>query len=412
MPAPLVKLKGPRRKVKVSLRSVLLALLVAISLVLVAASSCLVTNKHEQPPMIDVQQQHRTMRSAAAAAAAAADEHHVDSIRTPDGQIDSSSSSQQSVKAAILPKPGYEQYRIQPIDCVKLRRQVNSGGIVVDNKPLKDPNQGQSYMVRNVTQQFAISLHPKAFDFTRWGIVEYGQYYERKLTEIFEQILSSSRKSHRVLDIGGNVGWFALLSRKLGHPVDTFEPNLLNVLRLCESLEENKWDGDDTGDGVDIFPYGVYNETTTLKFAQVEGNPGQGSFGKFGQPSQVYTIDDFARERKWLESGSDVKIAILKIDIEGREPQALSGAKALLKSKVVQNVFMEISGQLEQLYIPTIRILLDAGFEIVKYGRFMGPNKEWPYPPNQTTHEIIMQFVKEYGGNGGKQLNFWWKLVE
>ena len=74
-----------------------------------------------------------------------------------------------------------------------------------------------------------------------------GEYYEKGLTRLFHQILTTYNTSEQsptplMLDIGMNIGWFTLYSRAHGHDVAAFDPNPVMFLRVCESLEYNNWD--------------------------------------------------------------------------------------------------------------------------------------------------------------------------
>jgi len=72
-----------------------------------------------------------------------------------------------------------------PVQCRVYLEQVRSNSWT---SPLDDPNEGVLYG-KQVTipaddknkgsNKFWISLHNQKFDGTRWGIMEYGQYYER-----------------------------------------------------------------------------------------------------------------------------------------------------------------------------------------------------------------------------------------
>lgn len=299
----------------------------------------------------------------------------------------------------------------QAISCGELLSRFEaSGRVTFHGVTLTDPNEGVKYIPKNTTQKMFVSLHKKSFDRTRWStILQQGEYYERVLTHVFKQILFESPPDARVIDVGGNIGWFSLWSRKLGRTVYTFEPNMLNILRMCESIDAN-----DFRDGIDIFPYGANDVTKILHFQTHASNPGQGAIQEeltTGRPALVVAIDEFAIEQGWMtETGQAIgpEIAIFKVDIEGREPQAIQGAARLLASGAIRNVLMEISFEFAEEYKPTIRLLLESGFVIEKYGGYSGPDMKWPLA--ETTHPTIMSYVKENGGET-QQLNFWWKIM-
>lgn len=207
---------------------------------------------------------------------------------------------------------------------------------------------------------FWIALHHPSFDKMRWvSIKQTGEYYEKGVTSIFHQILSTydlttikkqQQQPPLVIDIGMNIGWFSLYSRAHGHDVAAFEPNPVMFLRMCESLEYNKWgsDNDDNSgrNSVSLWKYGLgvakgsFNLTTG-------NNPGGSSFfedrlaKKFRKtiPVEVTTLDTVAVRQGWL----DRKVSLMKVDVEGFEPYVFEGGKRLLREGRVENLFMESS---------------------------------------------------------------------
>ena len=99
-----------------------------------------------------------------------------------------------------------------PISCPGVLEQVKTKAL-----PVRDPNEGVLYGRRvKRTPAFWVSLHNRNFDSTRWNIMESGDYYERALSASFEEILQNSPHGSRVLDVGGNIGYFSLLSASNG----------------------------------------------------------------------------------------------------------------------------------------------------------------------------------------------------
>ncbi|KAL7578753.1 hypothetical protein ACA910_015985 [Epithemia clementina (nom. ined.)] len=150
----------------------------------------------------------------------------------------------------------------KPLDCNMILQNVFGTGPASTNSsksaliqrrrqrplPTQDPNHGALHarLVTNISsssQPFWISLHSQRVDPVRWTcIMEQGLYYERELTRIFERILRDSPAQARVVDVGGNIGWYALLTAfSLHHHVDVVEPVEMNVLRLCQSVQLNSW---------------------------------------------------------------------------------------------------------------------------------------------------------------------------
>ena len=272
--------------------------------------------------------------------------------------------------------------RYQPISCDDLQRYNKTQDIHVRN------NYSNHKKLTVTNPSFWISIHDKNVDFVRWPIMKNGYYYETGVTDMFEQILNhhSSSPSALVLDVGMNIGWFSLWSAALGHPVYAFEPNIINWFRQCESLELNGWNGQHPR--VSIFPYGAGDEQDTLLELTWGDNPGGASFDSirktnFSTTALSIRLDDFAIDQGWItasgsrRSSSSVQaIGLLKVDVEGFEPQVLLGAKKLIQSGMVENVLMEFvtrrykkeKDKAEQV----IELLIQSGYMLQAVGNTKG----------------------------------------
>ena len=289
-----------------------------------------------------------------------------------------------------------------------------------------DPNKGILHGKQiEMDPKFWVSLHNKEFDSTRWDIMRSGHYYEKALSNAFVEVLKSTPAGSRVLDVGGNIGFFTLLSAANGPvTVETFEPNPKNQLRMCESLLLNHWHSEyDTnfyGDPkhvsrVNLYPFGAGRSEGVFSFEENDRNPGQGKFyeqqGVPGSRSlQVLTLDNFARARGWFESRPD--IAILKVDVEGMEYSVIEGAMELFQAKLVRNIFMEVSARTEKemdVNKPSLVMLRKAGYKLHKVGGWRGPNKDVDFPQDENIADHIMKRTKQ---EQAKQLNLWWTIDE
>ena len=203
--------------------------------------------------------------------------------------------------------------------------------------------------------------------------------------------------------------------------MDTFEPNLKNRMRYCESLNVNRWfqtefDAhiDTTMPRMNPYPYGVGAEDGSFGFHEHPLNPGQGAVGGKASATnshaiQLVKLDTFAEERGWFESRPN--IAILKVDVEGFEPAVFAGAEKLLRSKMVRNIFMEISTRNDveaKQNLPMLNLLaFDAGYELFSVGGWSGPTgKLLNLPKDEIFVEKVTALSK---AEGAKQLNLWWK---
>jgi FkbM family methyltransferase len=195
-----------------------------------------------------------------------------------------------------------------------------------------------------------------------------------------------------MLDVGGNVGWFSMLSAAHGAEVFVFEPNVVNMIRLCESSVLNGWTSSSNPANNQVHPYlkGVNDiHGTELVMYKVDpSNPGSFSFSKetaehyetkFGKADtieeklQLVTLDALAQDQRWLDDDNDTTIAILKIDVEGLELKVLDGATKLLNSHKVDCIFLEWKITEVDRWEGMATILLNAGYVLYKIGGHQGP---------------------------------------
>ena len=309
----------------------------------------------------------------------------------------------------------------KPLDCRAYMREVYAG------TGASDPNNGQLYAKRTVTSKpFWINVHNSKFDAPRFVVWDKGYYYEKGLTSIFEQILSKADPNARVIDVGGNIGWFTFLSASMGHHVDVFEPNPVNIIRQCQSKWLNEWptatekeinSRQTKRSTINLRKYGVAEKPSVMSMHYK--NPGMGTFlnSRDILPRQHQTLDaiplisldQMATELNWFISKP--KFAILKIDVEGFEPPVVAGAKKFLASGMVENILMEMTGREDNAdTIQMVRNILDAGYELHKFGKSKGPTKTPPKElPFHSKEEFPKALVDMYIPTSHKQCNLWWK---
>jgi len=279
---------------------------------------------------------------------------------------------------------------------------------------------------------FQVSVHHRNFDHVRWSIMKHGRYYEKDLERIWRQVLrdataSKPGKPIRVLDVGGNIGYFSLVSLAMGPNVvvDTFEPNPVNHLRMCESLELNGWLNDDDSEEkprARLHAAGVSDSIEHLGFF-VPRNPGAARFYPLNDPFladknysvlPLVTLDAFAESQGWVENdGENLDyIAILKIDVEGLDSEVLRGARKLLAENRARNVFMEVfkrSTVERQKGRESLEMLVEAGYKLAGWGLWQGPGlkppPEWSSLGNDRLIESIISAEPKARG-----LNLWWSL--
>jgi FkbM family methyltransferase len=282
--------------------------------------------------------------------------------------------------------------------------------------------------------QFWIAVHKQSFDPVRFSMMDWGKYYEKDLSKSFTEILDKSPRSI-VLDVGGNIGWFSLLSLSLGHNVYVWEPNPVNLNRMCESLRLNGWDSHDNtshrkpgGGSITIHARGISNVEGKFWLEQPLHGLSNGASRVVIKPSEsnaipvsVGTLDQVASSMRWLSSSpmeNYVSIAILKVDVEGLEAKVFRGASKLLNSGVIQNIFMEGNvGSTKEIskFKSLCRQLFDAGYAVHRLGGSMGPRHGVDTLPNKNQSQPNFIESLTYGCQGYKlknrrQCNIWWKL--
>ncbi len=159
-------------------------------------------------------------------------------------------------------------------------------------------------------------------------------WYELRTTELFIKLV---KPGSTVIDVGSNVGFFTLLAARLAHEngrVLSFEPEPTCFSLLSKSIERNRFAN------VRAFQQCVSNQDgqKTL-YLSVTKHRGLHS-----------TVKDLGGDKIVVEStcldtiaemlGLD-QVDLLKIDVEGAEPEVLEGAGRLLVEGRIRNIIME-----------------------------------------------------------------------
>jgi FkbM family methyltransferase len=195
--------------------------------------------------------------------------------------------------------------------------------------------------------------------------------------------------------------------------IDSFEPNLKNNIRTCESVYLNFWQNEWEEEAsnvprkigspvVNVWNAGVSDLAGTFKFFDSYGNPGGGRFGGFGNNRTdsvelpVTTLDTFAEERSWFKSRPE--IAILQIDVENFNSNVLVGAQKLLKSGMVQNIFTEVSlkdSAPRSVQVVAHDLLVQAGYKLKGQGGWSGPGKDSLWPEDENLVDNIFDYLEK-----------------
>jgi FkbM family methyltransferase len=132
----------------------------------------------------------------------------------------------------------------------------------------------------------------------------------------------------RFADVGANFGYYTLLGAGWVGPqgrVYSFEANPAIARKLRKSVSVNGYD-----DRVTLFQVAVFSEATTVDFAFTHEFSGGGAAGGADDghwQTERLTVQALPLDRLLADVPA---IDVMKIDVEGVEPQALQGAAGLL----------------------------------------------------------------------------------
>lgn len=312
---------------------------------------------------------------------------------------------------------------VQDISCATVQDRMQQ-------KIWPDPNNGRVFARKLITNpSFTISVHNETYDPVRWHtLFNEGKYYEEQVFARFVKILSANQpasKNSVVVDVGANIGIYTLLSATLGYPVIAFEINPANLIRLCESLQLNNHVS-----RVTIFQNGVSDTDGTPLQVLVPKNPGQAFMIEMSDTSGLEKLRLSAQEGLGMANDSSTvtthhaftttvtldafvkhlsteKIAILKLDVEGKEPQIIEGAKELLQSGRVDNVLTEFRRLGRDTIQQAIATLLAAGYTLVDDWT-NGPDHPPKRMSRQESVDHLTELAEKFKGNG-RNFDFWFQ---
>lgn len=160
------------------------------------------------------------------------------------------------------------------------------------------------------------------------------------------------------IDCGANVGELGAYSRAKGLDYLAFEP---------ENLEADCCDLNNYGGERRTNRFGLWSHDGELTFYS-KPSTADGSLFETGDyvdqfKVKVRSLDSFAAETGLT------KIAVLKIEAEGAEPEILAGAREMLKVTryVTVDCGFEKGVNKESTLVPVFNILLEAGFEAIDW---------------------------------------------
>ena len=273
-------------------------------------------------------------------------------------------------------------------------------------------------VVTNTSTPFYISLHDPSVDRTK--IATEKVFYQTELTNKVQDLFDYKQKQGLesiFVDVGANTGWFSLVAASHGaSKVYSFEPNLQNVVRLCESIQMNQattWADKSHSPNPIMVPIakGVGNKEEYHQLYGMKNNRRATSTSSFEKPPQnrpftvvgdvpIVTLDQFAIRHGWLdetesESNSNlrappkqqkqpnVNIGMLRLDAGRFDKYVLEGATRLLQSHTIDTIAMELKEDTPEDDVAKIlELLYTNNYELVLHGHYKGPHweveKEYP----------------------------------
>ncbi len=157
--------------------------------------------------------------------------------------------------------------------------------------------------------------------------------HEPATTNLFKKIL---KKGDIVVDLGANIGYFTLLAARLvgeKGKVYAFEPEPVNFKFLKKNIELNNYSQ------AEAYQMAVAEKSGKTRLYICNYDSGHHTINQFNG------IKDYSRgrevEKKWIEvettsldkflEGREKRVDLIKMDIEGAEPLALSGMDKTLR---------------------------------------------------------------------------------
>lgn|GEM_PF-1252201 len=169
----------------------------------------------------------------------------------------------------------------------------------------------------------------------------FGTYFLEK--ELLDAWAAAARRARIIFDVGANSGIYALeaLAANPGASVHAFEPTPEIAARLRQSVGLNRLDG-----RLHVHQTAVSDQDGGAVLRRFRGETGdnEGMNYLVDEPSapddevvETVRLDRFCAER------GIGRIDLLKLDIQGREPEALEGAGRLLAERRIALIFMELN---------------------------------------------------------------------
>jgi FkbM family methyltransferase len=151
-----------------------------------------------------------------------------------------------------------------------------------------------------------------------------------------------SKRSQVIFDVGANLGIYSLTSAAINPAARlvAFEPTPAIAAHLRRTLEDNHLDMITVVEKAAARTSGT--AILNLFGAKIEGNEGMNFVTQEAVSADSVTIETVSLDDFCQLQGID-QIDLLKIDIQGNEPEALRGAERLLSEGRIRCIFTELN---------------------------------------------------------------------
>jgi FkbM family methyltransferase len=212
-------------------------------------------------------------------------------------------------------------------------------------------------------------------------------WHEMKTTELFIKLVGLGST---VIDVGANIGYFTLLAAKLvgnNGIVISFEPEPTSFSLLTKSVGMNNFDN------VTLAQKCISNiDGQQLLHLSPNHNKGLHSIARDLGGSSILVPS--ARLDTIANTFGIGSIDLLKIDVEGAEPEVLEGAERLLSETRVRNIIMEWEHPETWVQHNDILERIFAGFDVYEFVRSL------PFlPARKLASGSTSLFAKSVGTN-------------
>lgn len=223
------------------------------------------------------------------------------------------------------------------------------------------------FRVRSILQQAEVKIDCDLTKVIQRHLFFWGSYED----EYCELWLKLAVRSHVIFDVGANIGLYSLLASKANpqSSIHAFEPTPLIIDRLDENIRLNNMRN------IKVNRVAVGSKTTRGFVRDCRGSDGSNDgmnflLGENFAPDHddlcvdVTSLDDYCRR-------CDIDhIDLLKMDVEGGEYDALTGAQNLLKSQAIGCIFIEFIEWAAKRYGYSLRdvrgVLENTGYRLYR----------------------------------------------